>query len=216
MTTYSGTPVSSAVPADYCTSDDIKAVMVDGSWGTAYDATLALLATRASREFDRLTKKPVGYFYANADVTLYYDGSGTVMQWIDDLAAVPTKVEVSETGDPTKYTTWLATDYMCWPYNALSDGRPYQGLYIDLLYSTKTLWYRFPKSVKITGKFGYSTTVPDEVKQATIIMAVRAFKRGQQAYQDGSVVPELGRIVYVKGMDPEVDRIIGSFREVTI
>ena len=62
---------------------------------------------------------------------------------------------------------------MLWPYNALDNGEPYTRLVIDNLNGSKSVWYEYPKSVKIVGKFGYSAAPPDDVVQATIIQAAR-------------------------------------------
>jgi len=203
---------------DYCTNTEIKAAMPDGNWGSSYDTLLTALATRASRALDGLLKRMPGAFYVSADATYYFTGSGDAELWIGELAAAPTSVAVAESGDITSYTAWAATDYHLWPYNALSEGMPYQRLDIDLLNGTKALWYAYPKAVKIVGKFGFSAAIPDEIKEAAIIQASRWFKRGQQAYADTGAITELGQLHYTKQIDPDIAAIldIPRFHKVTI
>ena len=186
--------------------------MPDVTWGSTYDTILGLFATRGSRAIDRYTNRKPGAFYVSADVTRYFDGSGGTELWIGELAAAPTTVQVAETGVLTTLTTWASTDYLLHPYNALDDGEPYRRLDIDVANGTKTCWYAFPKAVKIVGKFGYSATVPDDVKQAAIIQAVRWFKRGQQAFSDTGAIVELGQLTYTKALDPDVALLIDHLR----
>lgn len=196
---------------DYCTVADIQAAMPDGNWGASYDVELSRLATMASRLIDRVTRRAPGAYYVTADSTRVYDGSGTAELWVDELAAAPALVQVAETGDLSQFTTWAATDYLLWPYNALADGVPYLRLDVDALNGSKTVWPRFAKNVRITGKWGYSTTPPPEIRQAAILLAARAFKRGQQAYRDVGAVIELGQLQYVQPLDPDVQLLLSKF-----
>lgn len=203
---------------DYVTRDEIKQGLPDSSWGSDYDAGLDVLAARASRAIDMHLKRKPGAFYVNADVTLYFDGSGNSQLWIEELAAAPTSVQVAETGVLTTLTSWASTDYVLWPYNALDYGTPYLRLDVDLMSGTKSLWYGYRKAVKIVGKFGFSTTVPGEIKEAAIIQAVRWFKRGQQAFADVGAVEALGQLKYVQRLDPDVAGILegAKFGRMTI
>lgn len=197
---------------DYATNTEIKAAMPDGNWSIDYDALFTTLATRASRLFDQVAGKKPGSFYVSTDVTRYFDGNGEILLPISDLAAAPTSLAVAETGSITVYTTWASTDYILLPYNAPDNGKPYTELLIDGMNGSKAVWYPFPKSVKIVGKFGYSVAIPDLVKQAVIMQASKWFKRGQQGFQDTGAITELGRLLYTKRLDPEVEMIALGFR----
>ena len=201
---------------DYCTVAEIKSALPDANWGSDYDTLLTALVTRASRAIDRFTGREPGAYYVDTDTTRYFDGSGLRELWVGELAAAPTSVAVTEAGDLDDYTAWASTDYLLWPYNVAAEGRPYLRLDVDQLNGTKSIWYKFPKSVKIIGKFGYSTSTPDEVKQGTIIQAVRWFKRGQQAYQDVGAIFELGQLHYVKGLDPDVEQMVMHLRRLAV
>ncbi len=207
----------------YCTPAEIIEVMPDNQWGTSYDSLFDALARRASRLIDRVCKVEPGFFFADTDQVRYFDGSGETKQYVDALAAVPTKVEVAESGVVDNasdtggaYTTWSASDYFCWPYNALKRGQPYRRLDLDLLNGSKATWYAYPRSVKITGKWGFSTSVPDEIKQATITQVVRWFKRGQQGFQDVGAITDLGQLRYVNKLDPDIENIVVNFMETTL
>lgn len=196
----------------YCTAAEVKAVMPDSftTTDTDYDTLLGTLASRASRAIDRFCKRDSGAFYADTDETRYFDGSGTDELLIDELAAAPTSLSVAEDG--INYTDWTTEDYILWPYNRT----PYTRILVDMMNGAKSIFPKFPRAVKIVGKFGYSVAVPEEIKQATIIQAIRWFKRGQQAYQDTGAIVELGQLKYTQAVDPDVAMMIEHFKQVVI
>jgi hypothetical protein len=203
---------------NYCTAAEVKAAMPDVTWGSTYDTALGVLIAEVARAFDRLTNRKPGAYYVDTDVTQYFTGSGTDKLWIGELAAAPTSVAVAESGDiktPT-LTTWAATDYICWPYNALDEGHPYLRLDIDTLNGNKSIWYTYPKCIKIVGKFGYSAAVLPDVRRACIAMCVRALKRAQQAFQDTGAVVELGQLTYTQELDPEIALIVRHLRKLAV
>lgn len=213
------------MPNDYCTPGEIKAAMPDTDWASDYDAEFLRLATAASRAIDRFTKRQPGFWYVSADETRYFDGPGGRELWVGHLAAAPTSIAVAESGvidnaggSGGTYTAWAVTDYLLWPYNALLEGQPYRRVDIDVMNGSKVSWYGFHKAVKIVGKFGWATAVPEEIKQIAIIQAARWFKRGQQAYQDTGAVSDFGQLQYVQRLDPDIAAMIDypPFREVTI
>jgi hypothetical protein len=198
--------------ADYATLTQVKAHLSDGitAGDTQYDAILSALITRVSRSIDKFTKRAPDAYKVESDATRYFSGSGSGTIFIDELATDPTSVAVAESGDITDYTTWASTDYILAPYNASQWGRPYTMLEIDLLYGTKATWYKYPKAVKIVGKFGYSETVPPEIEEATIIQTARLWKRGQQGFVDLSSMVELGQL-QIRKLDPDVSEILLHF-----
>jgi hypothetical protein len=203
---------------NYLDRDNIKLAIPDVSWGATYDAVMDRIAEEASREIDRYLGKKPGAFAAEAAAARYFTGSGTGELWVPEMAEAPTEVAVAEAGDLTDYTTWAATDYLLWPYNAPENDEPYTKLEIDVLNGTKQLWFNYPKSVKITARWGYSLDPPADVEHACIIQAIRSFKRAQQAYQDTGAVLDVGQLQYVKGLDPEVQTFLenSGLREVAI
>lgn len=199
----------------YLTTADLMNEMPDVEWSGKYEPLLETLILRASRLIDRVTGREAGAYQVATATARYFDGSGCAFQWVDEMAAAPTAVEVDETGG-LSYTAWVSTDYRVWPYNAALAGRPYLRLDVDQLNGNHALFYRFPRSVKVTARWGYSTAVPADVQQAVIVQTVRWFKRGQQAFQDAGAIFELGQLRYVKQLDPDVALIVEHLRRVTI
>lgn len=211
---------------DYCSLSEVQAAMPDSSFATSHDPILTALITRASRLFDKQVKRWPGYFAAGTDETRYFDGAPHgIEQLIDELAAAPTSVAVTQTGviDNAagiggEYVPYSTSDYLLWPYNAPQVGRPYQKLVLDIQNGSQASWYGFRKGVKIVGKFGYSTpaNTPDEIRQAVIIQVVRWFKRGQQAFQDVGAIVDLGQLKYVQRLDPDLAEVLDHYKEVII
>ena len=56
------------------------------------------------------------------------------------------------------------------------------------------------------------------IKEAVLSMAVRAFQRAQGAYQDAGGIEELGQLVYVREISPEVKAVLvdAGLRRVTV
>lgn len=89
---------------------------------------------------------------------------------IDDALAITT-VKTDETGLGTYATTWTTSDYFTEPLNGVGqNGR--SGWPVNCLRIRQTRWFtpgEWP-SVQVTAKWGW-TAVPDEVKQATVMLA---------------------------------------------
>src|SRR3990172_7156646 len=105
-------------PKNYCTPDDIKILLPDQDWGEQYTNLLGILVERASRAIDTFCRRMPGAFAADVDSIEYFSGGGGLELWVGEMAAAPTTVQVSENGDLSSYTTWAATDYHTWPWNA--------------------------------------------------------------------------------------------------
>jgi hypothetical protein len=58
----------------------------------------------------------------------------------------------------------------------------------------------------------YVYTYPSDITQATLIIAMRAWKRKDSAYQDVIGAPETGQIITSKGIDPDVLELVAPYR----
>jgi hypothetical protein len=203
------------MPNNYTNVDELKGLFPANRLPVDYDAVLDDMIETASREIDAFLGREPGTFYVTADSTRYFDGCGGLDLWVDELAALPTTIAVAESGvtdDATgtggTYTTWAVTDYYMWPQNALAKGMPFMKVVLMPLTGSKSQWYSYPRGVKMTGKFGFSTTVPPEIKKACNVQCTRYFKRAQQAFADAGAIVELGQMTYVKKLDPDVENIL--------
>jgi hypothetical protein len=100
--------------------------------------------------------------------------------------------------------------------NPIVQGKPYDALMVDpngdggYTVFTSGRWatrggFRpssgYPRglpTVKATAKWGYASTVPSAIKEATIALSSRWFKQGESAWADTLASPELGQLIYRK------------------
>ncbi len=203
--------------ADYCSTSDIKAEMPDSTLAsttdTTYDTAIGNFITSASRLIDREVGREPNWFASTDEQTRYFDGSGEVVQDIDECHTL-TSVSVSEQGltSSSGYTDWtLDTDFYVWPYNYSELGIPFTRLIADFN-GNGIKFPRYRKSVKVVGQFGYSSTPPEDIKQACKIQAMRWFGRAKQMYQDASANANTGQLIYIKKLDPDVEELLFSYR----
>lgn len=139
-------------------------------------------------------------FYG-ATETRYFTPQFNDLLYIDDLISITT-LKTDTVNDGTYDATWATTDYWLEPRNARTptnarDKRPYRQIRINANGD-----YSFPiydYSVEIAGVWGYTTgisgglpgEVPPAVKQATLLMAHRLWKR-KDAIFGVSGTPALG------------------------
>ena len=201
--------------ADYCSSTDVMAQLPESglSSSTDYDIQLGVLCTAASRFIDKEVGRWPNFFSPTTDgETRYFDGNGEQELNIDPLVTLTT-LSVSEEGNysSSDYTDWTEnTDFYVWPYNATASSEPITRVIVDHN-GDKMNWTRFKKAVKITGIFGYSSTVPDLIKMAATAQVIRWYMKAKQAWQDGSANPEMGMMVYAKRLDPDIKEMLWPF-----
>jgi hypothetical protein len=202
--------------ADYTSSTDVRELLTDSNFttDTSYDTLLGTLITAASRLIDRYVGGGDNYFLCGSDEqTRYYDGSASRELWIDSMVSL-TSVAVSENGgvSSSDYTSWtLDTDYVVSPYNYVALGKPITQLIVRWD-SSKGHWTRFPKAVKVTGVFGYSTAVPEDVVMAVKIQVMRWFMRAKGGFEDTAAAASVGQMFYTQELDPDIKLILQHYR----
>ena len=206
--------------ADYCSTSDIKAEMPDSGLAsttdTTYDTALGIFITAASRLIDKEVGREANWFSSTDEEIRYYDGSGEVVQEIDECHSL-TSVSVSEQGltSSSAYEDWtLGTDFYVWPYNYSDLGIPFTRLIADFN-GDGINFPRFRKAIKVVGQFGYSSTPPEDIKQACVIQTMRWFARAKQMFQDGGGGTQTGQLIYSKytsALDPDIEEILRSYQ----
>ena len=207
--------VQSGSIAYYCTALDVRQELAagasgDSAIGTHDDDILWDMCEEASRLIDDYKRVPHGEYIADTSTSArYYSGSGYTMQNIDYCTSVDA-VAVEET-DGT-YTAWTAdTDFYTWPYNASAIDEPVAALeVVHKSGSSKSVWNVGPRRIRVAAYWGLASTPPLPVRRAARIQVARWYKRAQQAWQDAAANPELGELVYVKDLDPDVARALKS------
>jgi RimJ/RimL family protein N-acetyltransferase len=157
----------------YCTLSEVKLMLSEAGMNTnaGDDAVIEDIIEAASRHIDNETRRR--FYSTSADETRYYQTTNPVRVFTDDILTV-TSIKLDGDYDRTYETTLAATDYILCPDNALLNGEPYTFIEKDPLGN-----HGFPsnrKGIQIIGTFGYSTTAPDDIKQACIGITVSLYQ----------------------------------------
>jgi hypothetical protein len=192
-----------AIPdsAYYCSVAELKNELQ--ITGADHDFQLQSLVMQAQTYIDQYCKRT--FMVGSSGVERYFDGSDSPF-WVDDCVAVQ-KINLDEEMDGTYSSTMAATDYHLMPYN--SNPKTY------IVLSSNSGFGGFAdgttKGVKVTGTWGYDTSVPEDIRRASIIQCCRWFKRADTAYASMMGPNELGVIQTFTGLDPDVKAILFNY-----
>jgi hypothetical protein len=200
----------------YCSLADVKAAAritdeID-------DTLLELSIESASREIDSYTER---VFYQSGSVgtpvVRVYVPQDLYVVETDDIISVTT-LKSDSNGDGTFDTTFDVSDFQLEPLNGLAGGieTPFTriraiGTFLWAVYEPRNVDAN-QASVQVTGVFGFAS-VPTAVRQATILSALRQYKR----YESPTGVlgfSDLGAVRVGTKLDPDVERMIQPYRKV--
>lgn len=191
-----------AITNGYCTLAELKAALriTDSTDDTLLENSIEA----ASRRIDGYCGR---YFFQQSAVLKVFARNELVVFLRDDLVSVTT-LAADTSGDQTFVTTFTAnTDFALEPYNAALLGIPYNRI-------TAVGGKTFPiftippiPGVKITGVFGYPS-VPDDVREACILLAARGFARYNSAL---GVVGFADMAVQVRAVDPDARDFLNRY-----
>ena len=184
--------------ADYCTVTQVKTRLDISSAG--YDSLLGELATAASRWVDRYCRLPVDGFAQATSATRYYEDDAVIgSTLILDVPVISVSSIVNGNG-----ATVAASSYRLLPRNEAPYWR------IRLLSGYSWLWTT-DGEIQVTGLWGYSTTAPEPVQEATAMLAAWMFKRYQSALQDATVNVDLGELTYSESIPKQVRALLQPY-----
>ncbi len=200
-----------AITNGYATLAQVKAAL--RITDSVDDALLETSIEAASREIDGYCQR---VFYSTT-ATRVYNPANTFLTLTDDIVSVTT---LKTSSDGVSYDqTWSASDYQLEPLNGVVGGieQPYTevraiGSQVFPIWSV-TGTYTNKAGVQIAGVFGWSS-VPTAIKQATILLSMRQFKRydsplGVAGFGDLGVM-RVGRV------DPDVESLLMPFKKVAV
>jgi hypothetical protein len=179
------------------------------------DALLEIAIESSSRDIDAYCER-VFYSTGGSAVARVYIPQDIYLVETDDIVSV-TSVKSDSTGNGTFDVTWETSDFQLEPLNGRAGGIDTPatriraiGQYLWPVYEPRNVNSN-QASVQVTGVFGFAT-VPIAIKQATILSALRAYKRyesptGVLGFSDMGVV-RIGRL------DPDVQRLVDPYRKV--
>lgn len=198
-----------AITNGYCTLAELKAAL--RVQDAIDDALLELAIESASREIDGYCER---MFYSTT-ATRVYAPTNVYTLTTDDIVSVTTLK--SSSNGVTYDTTWTTSDYQLEPLNGVAGGlvTPYTriraiGNYLLPAWATGTI-YNLEASMQVVGVFGWSA-VPTAIRQATVILAMRIFKRLDAPL--GMITNDMGSM-RVGRFDPDVEALVAPFRKVS-
>ena len=195
------------IPSLYVQVEEFKSTIeLSGTSFSDEDVKMALKAS--CRAVDEICGRR---FYADADASQvrYYSPDNYWTLYVDDIVTITT-LKTDDSGDGTFENTWtLNTDYIAEPLNAVAESKPWQKLCVHPS-GTHIFPANFPRSVELTGKFGWSV-VPAQVEEATTLLAHRLLKRARQAPFGISGLGLDGSVVRIMMSDPDVMMLLRPF-----
>jgi uncharacterized phiE125 gp8 family phage protein len=174
--------------------------------GTAHDAVLDSMITAASRQVDAYTGRT--FFTTTGDRYL-------TAIWPDYLilpydAVAITAIATDNDGDRVYEMAWASTDYDLEPEDAPARGEPYVAIRVSPS-STRLFPVRVARGVRITGTWGYASSVPAPVIEACALLVARLFKRRDAPFGLAGA-PEIGVLQAIPRLDPDVRQLLDPYR----
>lgn len=196
-----------AETTDYVRLEELKATL-ELTNQTFADNDIQAAISAASRGIDEVCQRR---FWADTTpVDRYYTPVTSQQVMIDDLYDFDALV-TDQDGDSVYEQAWtLNTEFALLPLNAAADGWPYTTLRLHPR-NTTGFPYWWPRSVKITGRFGWET-VPAPVTEATTILATQLLKRAREApFGIVSIGIDVGATARIAVTDPSVRFLLSPY-----
>lgn len=203
-----------AIVHGYATLAEVKADKNITSTNAGDDGVIEDMVEAASRWIDRQTGRRFWSTVADStDETRTYTPANAHRVYTDDILSITT-LKTDEDEDRTYETTWTTDDYDLLPENATLEGRPYTWIEVSPLGD-----YSFPKhrkSVQIVGKFGFSDTPPDDIKQACIMIVVTMYNSRYGAGTTGSAtITGAGVVITPSDIPSGAKMIVDHYRRMS-
>ena len=172
------------------------------------DALLEIAIESASRAIDGHTHR--NFFVAGTVATArVFAATNSEFVWIDDVASTAGfALATSDNLDATYSTTWGTADYQLEPLNGVSEGVSWPYTRIRSTGNKGLPYGSALAGVQVTARWGW-LAVPTAIKQATMILAGRQFKR----YDSPLGVAGFGDLgaMRVSRVDPDVATLIEPY-----
>lgn len=193
---------------DYATLSGLKDTL-DLTGETFADTDISLAITAASRAIDTECHRRF-WLDDDANQVRYYTPRSRKILEIDDLVTF-TSLETDQNDDGVFENVWtLDTDFVLEPLNAPLDGEPW-----EVIARRQRGHFYLPrggrKSIKLTGQFGWAS-VPEEIQQATGILATRLTRRSREApFGVIGFGMDANNAVRLAKADPDVQMLIANY-----
>ncbi len=194
-----------AITNGYCTLAELKAAL--RITDSTDDTLLENAVESASRRIDGYCGR---FFYkTNSTAIPMYSYDEYLLIFNRDVANTSVTIKIDSTGDGTYATTLTQnTDYVLQPRNVPIFARPYESARMVGGETFPLLTTPSFETVQVTAAWGWDS-VPDDINQATILLAMRQFARLNAAL---GVVGFADMAVTVRAVDPDVRDLLAPYR----
>lgn len=197
-----------AITNGYCTLVEIKAALRLND--NTDDTLLENAVEGASRRVDGYTGR---WFYKTTSTALGHFALDAYNVPTRDIANTTVTVKTDDNGDGVYETTWTqGTDYQLYPLVAALDGLPYNRVVAVGAKSYPIFLSPSKPLIEITAEYGWNA-VPDDIREATILLAMRGFARLNAAL---GVVGFADMAIQVRAVDPDVRDLLNPFRIIAV
>lgn len=192
--------------AQYATLGEIKLYRGIATASTKDDELLLALVGRAQSQIETYTGRV--FVAPTTAATHYFDAvrdisdNGRTLYLDDDLVSITAITN----GDDETVTT---ADYVTEPRN----HAPYHAITIKAGASTTWTYEDSPENaIEVSGRWGYATSAPNDIKQATIRLAAYYYAQKDASTFDVTAFPDAGVIQVPQGIPADVKTIIEPYR----
>ncbi len=187
----------------YCTLAEAKVRLDLDPAVLSWDSSVEQLVEAVSRWIDGHTGR---VFYATT-ATRYFTALEEDLLVVDDLLSVTTlkTLTANVAGSRTYGAGWAAADYDLMPYNSSPKV---------MVAANPAGAYRFPvdvRGVEIAGSWGYSATVPADIREACLIQCGQEWGVKGAPFDDVKA-PDVGESWMVAKINPRVWQMLQRFR----
>ena len=203
---------------NYFTLQDVKDRMPENavSQTTFWDLYVTDLIPEISRSWDTLTFRQPGDYAVSDNVARLFDGVPPTARafvrtlFLGEVVGTPSLVEINVNGDGTTWVSLPSTDYFLRPTPNLYTGKPFN--FIDLNRNgTTRCWPQWQQSVRITGYFGYSRTVPADVFNGVLLFVIKFVRKAQQNYLETGTLLDSGQVMNGMKVDEDLAQILHRY-----
>lgn len=174
-----------------------------GGIDTSQDALLTATIARAQSQIETETRRK---FEAQTNITRVYPNfydrivGMNHLYLDDDLLSLTTLVNGNG-------STIASSGYFLLPLNQT----PSQSIRLKTNPSPVWIW-NTDQTIQVTGTWGFSTTAPADIVQATLRLATKMWRERDSQIFDITFEPGMGQLTIPAGMPKEVQQLIAPYR----
>lgn len=190
-----------AITNGYCTLANVKSAL--RLTDNVDDALLEQAIEGASRRVDGYC----GRFFYQKEATLLLFAHDIYNLPVTDLVSI-NQLATDDQGDGTYSQVWTASDYFLQPTNATLQDRPYDRIVASSGLTFPMQMLPANPMIQLDAVWGWPA-IPDDVVQATLLLAIRGFARLNAAL---GVVGFADMAIQVRSIDPDVRDLLMPYK----